>query len=90
MENITLASAWAWVLAFCGAVSVVSKAWEILRPGSLRRKLDTDAKRINRLEDTQIITLQALLALIDHSVDDKNVAGLREIRARIRDYLIKR
>ena len=61
MGEITLSTAWAWVLAGCAALVSIAKAWEILKSfgkADLRRKLDTQASTINQL-DGRLKSLEA-------------------------------
>lgn len=86
MGDITVNQMWLWLLGLCSAVAVISKAARILA-GLLRGR---QAAKIKALEDGQQITMQALLALVNHEIDGNNIQGLKDIRTRISDYLIER
>lgn len=53
-------------------------------------KLDTDQKRLNSLEEGNRATHQALLALLDHSIDGNNITQMQHAKETLQNYLINR
>ena len=49
--------------------------------------LEKDESRLQSLEEANVITMQTMLALVQHELDGNNVAGLRETRDRLNNYL---
>lgn len=100
MGEITISTAWGWLLAACAAVVTLAKAWEIVKKwgkGDIAkrleeadRKLQSDAIRIKGLEDGQAITMRALLAIVNHEIDGNNIEGLKNTRDALQRYLIER
>lgn len=52
--------------------------------------LDKDNKRIQQIEEGNIVTQRALLALLSNAIDGNNKDDLVEARKELQDYLIKR
>lgn len=49
--------------------------------------LDKDESRLKSLEEANVITMQTMLALVQHELDGNNVAGLRDTRDKLNKYL---
>ena len=52
--------------------------------------LDNDNKRLNALEKSNSLTMKALLALLKHSIDGNDTAGMKKVRDELEEYLIDR
>ena len=102
MPDITLAEAWAWLLAAAAAIVTLSKAWDLLmvklKPGrDLRNavsantdKLDRDKKRLDELDKANTVIFQALYALINHEISGNGDDVLRDARDKLQEYLANR
>ena len=49
-----------------------------------------DKQKIEVIEDGNRVTQQALLALLEHSIDGNNIEALTEAKKALNNYLIKR
>ena len=49
-----------------------------------------DYNRLNQLEEGNIITQRALLALLAHGIDGNDIEAMRKAKAELTDYLIER
>lgn len=49
--------------------------------------LAKDEDRLRSLEEANVITMQTMLALVQHELDGNNVAGLRDTRDKLNKYL---
>ena len=102
MPEITLAEAWAWLLAAAAAIVTLSKVWDLLmaklKPGrDLRNavaantdKLDRDKKRLDELDKANTIIFHALYALINHEISGNGDDVLRNARDKLQEYLANR
>ena len=102
MPDITLAEAWAWLLAAAAAIVTLSKVWDLLmtklKPGrDLRNavaantgKLDRDKKRLDALDKANTVIFQALYALINHEISGNGDDVLRDARDKLQEYLANR
>lgn len=102
MPEITLAEAWAWLLAAAAAIVTLSKVWDLLmaklKPGrDLRKtvsanmdKLDRDKKRLDELDKANTVIFQALYALINHEISGNGDDVLRDARDKLQEYLANR
>lgn len=102
MPEITLAEAWAWLLAAAAAIVTLSKVWDLLmaklKPGrDLRNavaantgKLDRDKKRLDELDKANTVIFQALYALINHEISGNGDDVLRDARDKLQEYLANR
>lgn len=100
MGEITISTAWGWLLAACAAVVTIAKAWDIVKhwgKGDVKSELrklradrDADQKKISDLEEANAVTMRALLALVRHSINGNNIEGLKQTQTEIQDYLIQR
>ena len=102
MPEITLAEAWAWLLAAAAAIVTLSKVWDLLmaklKPGrDLRNtvpattaKLDPDKKRLDEMDTANTVLFQALYALIHHEISGNGDDVLRDARDKLQEYLANR
>lgn len=54
------------------------------------RKLDSDKKRLDAIEEGNQASLYALLALLDHGIDGNNIQQMQDAKAALRHHLIDR
>lgn len=90
------------ILGFCVLVTsiwaVVKVVKELNKPQDDLKKLveqhsialDNDNKRLKALDEDNKMILQALLVIVNHSVDGNGIEGLKSTRQELQDYLIKR
>lgn len=55
---------------------------------SLKQYLDNDNKRLKALEEGNIVTQQALLALLSHALNGNDIDSLKEAKTKLENYLI--
>ncbi len=55
---------------------------------SLKQYLDNDNKRLKALEEGNIVTQQALLALLSHALNGNDIDSLKEAKTKLEKYLI--
>lgn len=81
------------------AVKVVCEAIERIRKPNktqdariteLESKSVKDFNRLNKLEEGNIVTQRALLALLAHGIDGNDIEAMRKAKAELTDYLIER
>lgn len=102
MPEITLAEAWAWLLAAAAAIVTLSKVWDLLmaklKPGrdlcktvaANTDKLDRDKKRLDELDKANTVIFHALYALINHEISGNGDDVLRDARDKLQEYLANR
>lgn len=87
------------IVTISAAVKVVCEAIEQFRKpnktqdsriAELERRAVNDYNRLNQLEDGNIITQRALLALLAHGIDGNDIEAMRKAKAELTDYLIER
>lgn len=87
------------IVAISTAVKVVCEAIERIRKpnktqdariSELESKSVKDFNRLNRLEEGNIVTQRALLALLAHGIDGNDIEAMRKAKAELTDYLIER
>lgn len=87
------------IVAISAAIKVVCEAIEQFRKpnktqdsriAELERRAVNDYNRLNQLEDGNIITQRALLALLAHGIDGNDIEAMRKAKAELTDYLIER
>ena len=87
------------IVAISAAIKVVCEAIEQIRKpnktqdariAELERKSVKDLNRLNQLEEGNIITQRALLALLAHGIDGNDIEAMRKAKAELTDYLIER
>ena len=57
---------------------------------SLKQYLDNDNKRLKALEEGNIVTQQALLALLSHALNGNDIDSLKEAKTKLENYLIEK
>ena len=60
------------------------------RIAELESKSVKDFNRLNKLEEGNIVTQRALLALLAHGIDGNDIEAMRKAKAELTDYLIER
>lgn len=87
------------IVTISAAVKVVCEAIERIRKpnktqdariAELESKSVKDFNRINNLEEGNIVTQRALLALLTHGIDGNDIEAMRKAKAELTDYLIER
>lgn len=61
-----------------------------VRIAELESKSVKDFNRLNKLEEGNIVTQRALLALLAHGIDGNDIEAMRKAKAELTDYLIER
>lgn len=54
------------------------------------RKLDSDKKHLNTIDEGNRATQRALLALLDHGIDGNNIEQMQHAKEELQDHLINR
>ena len=87
------------IVTISAAVKVVCEAIERIRKpnktqdariSELESKSVKDFNRLNKLEEGNIVTQRALLALLAHGIDGNDIEAMRKAKAELTDYLIER
>ena len=94
------------VAAVCVAAGHAAKLWKLRQAPSkeLRHELDdihaalakhdkllaNDKEALSTLQTEGILSLKAILALLDHSIDGNNISRMESVKDEIKDYLISR
>lgn len=90
------------ILAFCGFITAIWGVWKIVKelrkPNEDLKKqvekhddlLNTDNRRLKEIEDSNKMTLQCLLVIINHSITGNGVDKLRQTRDELQEFLIKK
>lgn len=94
------------ILFLAGAIITISTALKIIfdmldrmkkpnrtqdvRIAELESKSVKDFNRLNKLEEGNIVTQRALLALLAHGIDGNDIDAMRKAKAELTDYLIER
>lgn len=94
------------ILWLAGAIVAISAAVKVIaecinrmqkpnktqdaRIADLERRAVNDYNRLNQLEDGNIITQRALLALLAHGIDGNDIEAMRKAKAELTNYLIER
>lgn len=60
------------------------------RMDAVERKLTTDKTRLDSYEDGNRVSQQALLALLDHSLDGNNIEQMRRAKDALQDHLLNK
>ncbi|MBO7309501.1 MAG: hypothetical protein J6V38_07720 [Kiritimatiellae bacterium] len=102
MENITLADAWAWILAAAAAIVALSKAWDVIarklkpqreisdRLKTIETMLASDKRRLDEQDKANGVIFRALYAQINHELSGNGDQILRDSRDEIQKYLTTR
>ena len=90
------------ILAFCAFVTAIWGIWKIVKEvrkpnEDLKKKvenhdalLDTDNRRLKDIEDSNKMTLQCLLVIINHNITGNGIDKLKETRDELQEFLIKK
>lgn len=87
------------IVTISAAVKVVCEAiGQILKPNKtqnariseLESRSVSELNRLGKLEEGNIITQRALLALLAHGIDGNDIEAMRKAKAELTDYLIER
>lgn len=87
------------IVAIASAVNVVAKAIEKMRKPNktqderletLERRAKSDLERLERIEEGNVITQRALLALLAHGIDGNDIEAMKRAKAELTDFLIER
>lgn len=58
------------------------------RVNAMDRFLKNDKLRLDRMDEGQHVTMQALLALLDHNLDGNNIDQMQKAKEALQDHLI--
>lgn len=99
-------TAWQYVSLICVGITTLGGAGAIVisiikwwqKPDKDRdemlkehdKKLDNDHKRLLELEEGNKVMMQAMLAMMSHSIDGNHVEDLKQARDDLQKYLIRR
>lgn len=99
-------NAWQYVSLICVAITTLGGAGAIIisiikwwkQPDKDRdtmlkeheKKLESDHKRLNELEESNKIMMQSMLAIMSHLIDGNHTDQLQKARDDLQDYLIRR
>ena len=90
------------ILAFCALVTSLWGIWKIVKelrkPNDDLKKqvekhdalLDTDDHRLKEIEESNKMTLQCLLVIINHSITGNGIEKLKETRDELQEFLMKK
>lgn len=87
------------IVAIASAVNVVAKVIEKMRKPNkaqderletLERRAKSDIIRLERIEEGNVITQRALLALLAHGIDGNDIEAMKRAKAELTDFLIER
>ena len=90
------------IFAFCAFVTAIWGIWKIVKEvrkpnEDLKKKvenhdalLDTDNRRLKDIEDSNKMTLQCLLVIINHNITGNGIDKLKETRDELQEFLIKK
>lgn len=98
--------AWQYVSLICVGITTLGGAGAIVisiikwfrQPDKTRdemlneheKKLDNDHKRLLELEEGNKVMMQAMLAMMSHSIDGNHIEDLKQARDDLQKYLIRR
>ena len=99
-------TAWQYVSLICVGITTLGGAGAIVisiikwwqKPDKDRdemlneheKKLDNDHKRLLELEEGNKVMMQAMLAMMSHSIDGNHIEDLKQARDDLQKYLIRR
>ena len=94
------------ILLLAGAIVTISAAVKVIceaigqirkpnktqnaRISELESRSVKDFNRLNKMEEGNIVTQRALLALLAHGIDGNDIEAMRKAKAELTDYLIER
>ncbi len=86
------------IVAIAGAVKVIAGTIERLRLPNmtqnkrieeLERKTKNDFERLNKIEEGNIITQKAILALLSHGIDGNDIESMKQAKKELTNYLVE-
>ena len=102
--SFTLAEAWAFLIyaagaaagLYAGGVAISKVITAIKKPktqleervNSMEGFLKNDKLRLDRMDEGQRVTMQALLALLDHNLDGNNIDQMQKAKKDLQKHLI--
>ena len=93
--SFTLAEAWAFLIYAAGAAAglyaggVDKRITQLeARVSAMEGFLKNDEQRLNRMDEGQRVTMQALLALLDHNLDGNNIDQMQKAKKDLQKHLI--
>ena len=90
------------ILAFCALLTAIWGVWKIVKEikkpnDDLKEKvtehdmlLDNDGKRLARIEESNKMTLQCLLVIINHEITGNGIEKMKAARDELQEYLINK
>ena len=90
------------ILGFCALLTAIWGAWKIVKEmkkpnDDLKEKvsehdilLDTDDKRLASIEESNKMTLQCLLVIINHEITGNGIEKMKAARDELQEYLINK
>jgi hypothetical protein len=86
------------IVAIAGATKVIVGTIERLRMPNmtqnkrieeLERKSKIDYERLNKIEEGNIITQKAILALLSHGIDGNDIESMKQAKKELTNYLVE-
>ena len=90
------------ILGFCALLTAIWGAWKIVKEikkpnDDLKEKvtehdmlLDNDDKRLASIEESNKMTLQCLLVIINHEITGNGIEKMKAARDELQEYLINK
>ena len=90
------------ILGFCALLTAIWGAWKIVKEmkkpnDDLKEKvsehdilLDNDDKRLVSIEESNKMTLQCLLVIINHEITGNGIEKMKAARDELQEYLINK
>ena len=90
------------ILAFCALLTAIWGVWKIVKEmkkpnDDLKEKvsehdmlLDNDDKRLASIEESNKMTLQCLLVIINHEITGNGIEKMKAARDELQEYLINK
>ena len=90
------------ILGFCALLTAIWGVWKIVKEikkpnDDLKEKvtehdmlLDNDGKRLARIEESNKMTLQCLLVIINHEITGNGIEKMKAARDELQEYLINK
>lgn len=98
--NFTIAST--QIIGFCALVTALWGIWKIVKEikkpnddlkvqvAKHDQLLDSDNKRLRTIEESNRMTLQCLLVIINHEITGDGIEKMKTARDELQDYLINK
>ena len=90
------------ILGFCALLTAIWGVWKIVKEikkpnDDLKEKvtehdmlLDNDGKRLARIEESNKMTLQCLLVIINHEITGNGIEKMKAARDELQEFLINK